>query len=232
MRGEAVMSFDIICANCGAPSAPSVGICPFCKTILTSQSPSKDSPTIIKINKFFKDGKVGNALLLAKTAEQKKSALLKNPRFVLLYVKILLEADGPSGKIKSLLSYALLEHPGDPNLIEYMEVVDARSNLSRKKHDVGEIELANIIRRSPKNVHALFLLGSHLFWIERETQRSLLYLEQCCRLRPNFIRANACLGALYKELGLNARADKLFRKCATLETNKEMKTYFKRLALK
>lgn len=226
------MSFDIICANCGAPSAPSVGVCPFCKTILTSKSSGKDSPTITKINKFFNDGKIGNALSLVKAAEQNKPALLKNPRFVLLYVKILLEADGPSSKMKALLSCVLLEHPGDPHLMEYMEVINARSNLSRGRDDMGEIELANIIRRSPKNVHALFLLGSHLFWVENEIQRSLLYLEKCYRLRPNFLRAAACLAALYKALGSNVQANRLFRKCATLETNKEMKAYFKHLASK
>ena len=183
-----------------------------------------------KINQFFSKGKIGNALLLVKTAEQKKPALLKNVSFVLLYVKILLEADGPSSKIKSLLSQALLEHPENPSLIEYMELIDARSHLSRGKDDVGEIELANIIRRSPKNVHALFLLGSHLFWVEEETQRSLRYLEKCHRLRPSFLRAGACLAALYKRLGLNGQANRLFRKCATLETNNEMKAYFKALA--
>lgn len=226
------MSFDMICSNCGAPSAPSVGVCPFCKTILTSKSSVKDSPTIIRINKFFNDGEIGNALSLVKTAEKSKPALLQNTKFVLLYVKILLEADGPSGKIKSLLSNALLEHPGDSHLIEYMEIIDARSNLSRERNDVGEIELANIIRRSPKNIHALFLLGSHLFWTEKETQRSLRYLERCYRLRPNFLRANACLAALYKTLKLNSQANRLFRKCATLETNKEMRAYFKKLASK
>ena len=226
------MSFDIICTNCGAPSSPSVGVCPFCKTILTSKSSGKGSPTITQLNKFFNDGKIDNALSLVKSAEQNKPALLKNVRFVLLYVKILLEVDGPSGKIKGLLSHTLLEHPGDPNLIEYMEVVNARSNLSRGKYDVGEVELTNLIRRSPKNVHALFLLGSHLFWVEKETQRSLRYLERCYRLRPNFLRASACLGAIYKKIGLNAQANRIFRKCALLETNKDMKAYFKKLASK
>ena len=226
------MSFDIICNNCGAPSAPSVGVCPFCKTILTSKSSGKDSPTISQINKFFNDGKISNALSLVKAAEQNKPALLKNVRFILLYVKILLEADGPSSKIKALLSRTLLEHPEEPHLMEYMELVNARSNLSRGKNDIGEVELANIIRRSPKNVHALFLLGSHLFWVENEIQRSLLYLEKCYRLRPNFLRASACLAALYKSLGSKAQANRLFRKCTTLETNKEMKDYFKQLASK
>ena len=229
---EAVMSFDVVCSNCGAPSAPSVGVCPFCKAVLTSEGATKSPPAITEINKFFNDGKIGMALALAQAAEKNKPSLLKNIRFVLLYVKILLETSGPSSKIKSLLSQALLEHPGNSNLIEYLEIIDARSNFSREKNDMGEIELANIIRRSPKNVHALFLLGSHLFWVEKDLQKSLVYLERCYRLRPNFLRASACLAALYKSVGLNAQASRLFKQCARLERNREMKTYFKHLASK
>lgn len=226
------MSFEIVCSNCGAPSAPSVGVCPFCKSVLAGEKAGKDAPTIANITKFFNEGKIENALALAKTAEQKKPTLLKNSKFVLLYVKILLEVDGPSSKIKGLLSQSMLENPSDPQLAEYLEVVNARSNLSREKNDMGEVELANVIRRSSRNVHALFLLGSHLFWVENDTQRSLRYLEHCYRLRPNFLRAAACLAALYKRLGLDSQAGRLFRHCSALETNKEMKAYFKELALK
>ena len=230
MWGETIMSFDIICSNCGAPSAPSVGVCPFCKTILTSEGSGKATSAINEINKFFNDGKIGMALALVKAAEKNKPSLLKNIQFVLLYVKILLEVSGPSSKIKSLLSQALLEHPRNPSLIEYLEIINARSNFSREKNDMGEVELANIIRRSPKNVHALFLLGSHLFWVEKNIQKSLIYLERCHRLRPNFLRATACLAALYKSVGLKAQANRLFKRCAVLERDKEMKAYFKRLS--
>lgn len=226
------MSFDIVCANCGAPSSPSVGVCPFCKGVMMRKGPGKENPTVTQIGKFYNEGRLEQALALAKTAETQKPEILKNQKFALLYAKILIEAEGPSSKIKSVLSHALLENPEDPSLIEYLEVVEAKSHLSRELNDVGEIELSHILRRSPKNVHAAFLLGSHLFWIGKETQKSLKYLEQCHRLRPNFLRAAACLGALYKTLGLDAQAGRMFRHCAALESNKEMKAYFKGLAAK
>ena len=94
------MSFELICPNCGAPSSPSVGVCPFCKTILTSKKHSKDSPTITNINKLYSEGKLEQALLMVKSAENKKPNLLNNVRFILLYVKILIEVDGPSSKIR------------------------------------------------------------------------------------------------------------------------------------
>ncbi len=226
------MSFDVICSNCGAPSGPSVGICPFCKSPFSgggSKISGKESPTLTKIKKYYDEGLIERALNLIRTAEREKPKLLNNANFVLLYVKILLEVDGPTSKINSLLSKALLDKPSDPLLIEYLEIADARSKLSNQVNDPGELELANVIRRSPKNVHALFLLGSHLFWVEGDTQRSLKYLEACHRWRPNFLRAAACLAAIYKKLGLDSQASRLFRHCASLESNKEMKAYFKSL---
>lgn len=224
------MSFEIVCNSCGAPSSPSVGICPFCKSVMSPKKAGKDSPTITRIKTLYNEGKMAQALSLVKMAESSKPKLLGNANFILLYVKILIEVDGPSSKIKSLIGQALLDHPDHPELLEYMEVIDARSKLFHGKDDAGELELANLLRRSPNNVHALFLLGSHLFWIEKQTQRPIRLLEQCHRLRPNFLRANACLGALYKSMGLDAQAARIFRICAKLETDKEMKAYFKSLA--
>ncbi|MCB0389899.1 MAG: hypothetical protein KDD58_01355 [Bdellovibrionales bacterium] len=225
------MSFDLICENCGAPSSPSVGICPFCKsTFVNFNKNIKESVAVTAINKLFNEGKMDQALLLANQAEKKKPEILNQPKFVILYAKILLETDGPSSKIRSLLSQCLLENPDESLLTEYLEIVNAKSNLTHDVNDLGELELTNLIRRSPKNVHALFLLGSHLFWIEKDTGRSLKYLEACHRLRPNFLRAAACLAALYKNLGLDAQASRLFRHCASIESNKNMKAYFKQLA--
>ena len=223
------MNFEIICSNCGAPSSPSVGVCPFCKAVLTVKG-SKDAPTITKIRALFNDGKLDQALSLAQALEKEKPSVLKNPNFVILYVQILLEADGPSSKMKSLLSLALLKNPDNSLLSEYLEIVEAKSHLSHEKNDLGEVMLTNIIRRSPQNVYALFLLGSHLFWVEKDTQRSLKYLEECVRIRPNFLRASACLAALYKTLDFDAPAARLFKRCAALTTSQNMKKYFKSLA--
>lgn len=223
------MNFDIVCPNCGAPSSPAVGVCPFCKSILTGKT-RRLSPSFTKVKGLYEEGKIEDALLLAKITETEKPELLKNTNFVLLYVQILLEIDGPSSKMKSLLTQALLENQDDSTLTEYLEIVEAKSNLSHEKNDLGEQALASIVRRSPKNPHALFLLGSHLFWVERDTQRALKYLEQCVNIRPTFLRAVACLAAVYKELNLSNNAARLLKKCAALSSSPQVKQFFRDLS--
>lgn len=223
------MSFDIICTNCGAPSSPAIGVCPYCKSVMTTEA-EKKIPAIANIKKSFNDGQLGRALSLAKALEMQKPDSLKSKEFVLLYTQILLESEGPSTKIKSLLNHALIDNPSDPQLLEYLEVAEAESNLSREKDDAGEISLSNIIRRSPENTHALFLLGSHLFWVEKDAQRALRYLEQCVRIRPNFFRAKACLAAAYKALKMDDLAVLFCNECASKTSDPEMKRFFTDLA--
>jgi len=219
------MNFDIVCANCGAPSSPAMGVCPYCKAVMTTEV-EKKIPAIGSIKKYFNDGQLEQALSLAKALETQKPDSLKSKEFVLLYAQILLEADGPSTKIKSLLNQSLIDNLSDSQLLEYLEVAEAESNLSREKDDAGEIALTNIIRRSPENVHALFLLGSHLFWVEKDAQRALRYLEQCVRLRPNFFRAKACLVAVYKALKMDDLAIRFCNECAAKASDPEMKKFF------
>ena len=223
------MSFDIICPNCGAPSSPVIGVCPYCKAVMTTES-EKKNPVITNIKKAFNEGNLEQALALAKVLETQKPDSLKNVEFVLLYTQILIEVNGPSSKTKSLLNQALIDNPADSRLSDYLEIVEAESNLSHDKDDSGEVALANIIRRSPENIHALFLLGSHLFWVEKDSQRALRYLEQCTRLRPNFIKAKACLAAVYKDLGRKDFAVKLFNECAAKTSDSTIKEIFTNLA--
>ncbi|MEM7645947.1 MAG: zinc ribbon domain-containing protein [Pseudomonadota bacterium] len=224
------MSFDTVCSNCGAPSSPSVGVCPYCKTVLTKKKKISDSPTITRIRKLFSDGHIDQALLMASSVEKTKPKLISNPNFVLLYVKILIETGGPSSKMRSLLARVLLDHPENEALNEYMEIVMASSRLTKGLNDVGEVELMNLLRRSPKNIHALFLLGSHRFWVDQDSRSSVKFLERCYRLRPQFLRNTACLAALYHSLGHRSQGNRLFRECVKLETNKAMKDYFRKMA--
>ena len=223
------MSFDIICTHCGALSSPTMGICPYCKSVMATEA-EKEIPAIANIKKFFNDGQLERALSLSKALEIQKPESLKSKEFVLLYAQILLETEGPSTKIKSLLNQILIDYPADPQLLEYLEVAEAESNLSRQKDDAGEIALANIIRRSPENTHALFLLGSHLFWAEKDAQRALRYLEQCVKIRPNFFRAKACLAAVYKALKMDDLAMFFCNECASKTSDPEMKRFFIDLA--
>ena len=221
------MNFEIACSNCGAVSSPVVGICPFCKSVMVPADGAKQTASIPQIQSLYDEGKLDQALSLAATLEKKDPVSLENANFVLLYIKTLIEVDAPSSKTKSLLNQALVTNPSHPDLLEYLEVVEAESNLSRESGDDSEISLANIIRRSPKNVHALFLLGSHLFWVEKNPQRALRYLEACVRFRPSFIRAKACLAAVYKELNMADIATRLMDDCASKVSDSSTKQFFK-----
>lgn len=223
------MSFDIVCSHCGASSSSVVGVCPYCKTVMMSEE-DKQNPSIPKIKKFYSEGKTDQALLLADDLVKQKKEILSNANFAVLYVQILIEVDAPSGMIKSALIRALNASPQHPQLLEYMEVAECEANLSHEQDDAGEIGLANVIRRSPGNVHALFILGAHLFWIEKDAQRALRYLEQCVRQRPVFIRAKACLAAVYKDLKMNEHAARLLHECALQSSNKKDKAFFKDFA--
>src|SRR3990167_8309569 len=99
------MSFETICPQCGAPSSPTIGICPYCKAVMTTEA-EKKNPAITNIKKSFNEGNLEQALSLAKALESTKPESLKNVDFVLLYAQILIEVDGPSSRIKSLLNHA------------------------------------------------------------------------------------------------------------------------------
>lgn len=223
------MSFPISCQNCGAPSTPAVGVCPYCKAVFQTAK-IKENPTITNIKSIYEEGDLPKALSLASLAEKDKPDLLKNPNFVLLYGKILLEAEAPSSKIRAIFQKAQMEHGENQEITDYLEILQAKGNLKAGKGDTGEEELKNILRRSPKNPHAAFLLGSHLFWVEKDHQAGLIYLEKAVRHRPNFLRAVACLASLYKQIGSEALARKLFQKCVSLEKDSSMKEFFKKLA--
>lgn len=224
------MNFEIACSNCGAVSSPVVGVCPFCKSVMSPAGGAKQTASVPRIQSLYDDGKLDQALALAAELEKKDPDTLKDAGFVLLYTQILIEVDAPSSKTKSILNQALNANPSHPDLLEYLEIVEAESNLTRDSGNDGDIALSNIIRRSPKNVHALFLLGSHLFWVEENPQGALRYLEACVRFRPNFIRAKACLAAVYKALNMTDVAARLLAECAAKTTDSSTKEFFNNFA--
>ncbi len=224
------MNFEIACSHCGAISSPVTGVCPYCKSVMTQTDPSTQPESFPQIQSLYDDGKIEFALTAASGLEKKDPESLKDLGFVLLYVKILLETDAPSSKARLLLKQALADNPSNPDLLEYLELVEAESHISRDNSSQGEVILANIVRRSPKNVHALFLLGSHLLWTEDDPQSALRYLEQCVRFRPNFMRAKACLAATYKALGMQDPATRLLTECANKASDGNVKRLFENFA--
>jgi tetratricopeptide (TPR) repeat protein len=219
------MSFSMVCHNCGAPSGPSVGMCPFCKCVL-SDPKVKENSTLTQLKKLYADGQLDKALFLAdkmyKTENHKTNA-----SFLLLFSKILVEAEGPAAKTRHVLSDAFALEPDNSECSDYLELIDAKFRLeSNVENDLGEQSLKNIIRRSPQNVHALFLLGSHMFWADGNTIQSVKLLERCVSLHPKFLRAWACLGAIFRKTGHGAAANRCFQQCLKLEPNPSMKRYF------
>lgn len=223
------MSFQLICTGCGAASGPSVGICPFCKTVMTSPG-DKNFEQENSVTQLYEKGRVDLALSLAKKMFSGDPESKKDVRFLVLYAKILLDTEGPTSLIKSILAEAHLIEPTNQDILDYLDLMEARGYLKKGINDPGEVQLRNLIRRSPNNLHAHFLLGSHLFWIDEQLQMAIPHLETCVRLSPNFLRAWGCLGAIYKKMGNPQLAMRAFQKCAELESDSEMKEYFQQMA--
>lgn len=217
------MSFEIVCSGCGAMSGPSVGVCPFCKTLM--KSVGGEGSAGASIQKVYEEGKLDTALDLAKKmyAEEKSK---KDPRFLILFAKILIDTEGPSSMIRSVLAEAHLLDPQNPEVLDYMEMMEAKYNLKKGLNDAAEVQLKKLLRRTPKNYHLLFILGSHIFWIDGAPAAAVHYLEECVRLSPNYLRAWGCLGAIYKKLGNEPMAARAFQKCIQLENDPKMKEFF------
>lgn len=223
------MSFTTICSGCGAASGPSVGVCPFCKTLM-SESGSPKKATITAFIKMHKDGKLEQALIFGTDLLKADPELKTDMKFVVTFVKVMIESEAPSSRIRALLAEAQLSSPENTELLDYVDIVEAKNCLRKGQEDPGELLLKTVIRRSPQNVHAHFILGAHLLWTEDECVAAVPYLETCVRFHPNFLRAWGCLGAIYKKLGNEQLAQAAFQKCASIETNPEMKQFFKNQA--
>jgi cytochrome c-type biogenesis protein CcmH/NrfG len=183
---------------------------------------------VSELRKIYEQGDLPRALSLCTSVAADDPNALTSVDFLLCYAKVLLESEGPSSKIKSLLGKAFTLEPENPQVIEYLEVVDAKGMLTKERNDLGERKLAEILRRSPANVHALFLLGAHLFWVSGDTNMSVRYLEKCVSLHPKFLRAWGCLGSIYEKLRNGGLAGRAYRQCITLETEPGMKTFFEK----
>jgi predicted Zn-dependent protease len=221
------MSFDLICSSCGAPSGPSTGVCPFCKAVLDAGAASESDRSLNDLKRLYREGALARALALGATLESSKPKLLENVSFLVLFAKILLESEGPTTKIKGLLGKAYALKSEDSEVTDYLEITEAKSMLVRDKDDAGEQRLKDLLRRSPDNVHALFFLGAHLFWMCDDSGTAIRLLERCVSRHPGFLRAWGCLGAIYEKLGNAPLSAKAFQRCVALESEPGMKAFFK-----
>ena len=228
------MSFDLACPKCGARSGPSVGICPYCKAVMSSAAAGvkEIAPGFAAIKKYFDEGAMEQALALATAAEAQAQELSKNRDFQLLYARILIEIEAPSSKTRAVLNQILLKESGDIDALDYLAIVEARSKFSHAENDPGEMQLKELLKRRADLDLAHFILGAHLFWNQKETVHSVRYLETAVRLRPNFLRAWGCLGAIYAKMNNEPLASKAFQNCLRLEKEPKMRKYFQDLLSK
>jgi len=95
----------------------------------------------------------------------------------------------------------------------------------------------NIVVRDPRKVF-MTLIGNRISYDISElegfvqaqvTELLPQALSVVPRLRPNFIRAKACLAAVYKSLELNDHATRLLNECAAKTSDASLKVFFKNL---
>jgi predicted Zn-dependent protease len=218
------MAFPVVCANCGAPSGPSVGVCPYCKSSLATGN--ADAASTADLQRMYNEGKFERALPLANQTYQSKPELRKDLSFMLLYAKILLNCEAPSSRVRSIMAEIYPYYPQHPDIMSYIEILEARLLLKKGQGDSGELMLKGVLPRSPENFHANFFLGTHYFWSDDVPMLAVPYLETCVRIMPNAVRAWGCLGAAYRKLGQETHAVAAFQKAMNLEIDQEMKKFF------
>ncbi len=188
---------------------------------------AKEVTSLVALKKVYSEGNLPAALSLCVTLASEEVKIMENVGYLICYTQILLEAEGPTSKMKSLLGKALMLEPQNVQVNEYLEITEAKSMLSKEKGDEGEKRLTAVIRRSPENPHALFILGAHLFWTQDETLASVRYLEKCVRAHSKFLRAWGCLGTIYEKLGNPALSIKAYSSALAIETDLTMRGFFK-----
>ena len=220
------MSFAMLCTHCGAQSGPSVGVCPFCKKAFAEGGGSKKPPTRRMVEKAFAEGQLEKALELLEPLRKDHPELETDPGYLLVETQIFFESEGPSGRMRSNLAKALANAPGDRTLQDYAELLEARRLLSDGRIDEGERRVKAILQRNPDHAHATFVLGTHYFWRTNQHALAARYLEKCVAVRPNFLRAWGCLGALYSAMGQPSLAQRAFEQCLRLESQPAMRRFF------
>ena len=222
------MSFEVVCSQCGAASGPSVGTCPFCKTVLVSDT-HKANPAVNRLKSLFDKGQMEDALLSVREITENIEKYGDDSTLLLLCAKVLFETEAPTGQIKTMLVKASLVEPDNSDITDFMSLLHAKTEMSFGSREHAKQILWSLLQRNPDHVHAHFLAGVFLNSKDQNPVLAIQHLEKCVSLRPNFIRAWGCLAAIARKLGHKNLAERALNKCVGLETNGSMKAYFKRL---
>jgi tetratricopeptide (TPR) repeat protein len=222
------MSFEIECLSCGALTSPSVGSCPYCKTIVApTKKLEKEAPQITAFKKLYQDSKLPNALYMGKKLWDESEKAKQSGTFLAVFAKVLFETESYPSLLNAVIVQGQFLKKPVAELNELSEIIQARPLLDKTKNDLGERQLKLILKNNPKSAYAHFILGTHLYYSDNEIRSSIIHLEECVKHHPKFLRAWGCLGAIYKELGKTHLAARAFKEAAKLETNSKMKKFFK-----
>lgn len=216
------MAFDLVCKNCGAPSGHSVGFCPFCKCPM-SDVDSEHSASYEALLQSYTSGDSDLSVIQVNKLLEKKDELIEDTDLFLLTIKILIETEAPRTRVATLLAEAMMKHPSNEQIKLYYKIHQAKNSLRNQAFDEAEMILRNVLKADPKNVHANFILGSHLFWDEDKPQEAIKYLEACTSENTKFKRAWGCLSAAYGKIGNTHLSKKATEKFKELETSQLIK---------
>ena len=121
-----------------------------------------------RLKKEYKEGHIDKVLFDCDLLYRQKEKMQQNSNFLLLYVKVLLETKGQHPRLGVYFRGVLLNDPENFEALDYLDILEAKEELTEGVNDPGEQKLMRIIKRSPKNAYAYFLLGAICFgWIER-----------------------------------------------------------------
>lgn len=170
------MSFELHCETCGAPSGPSVGICPYCKTSFANAVAS--NPAMASLKDAYEKG-------LLKDSEQMQN----DPTFLCLYGKILIEAEGPSAQIKSCFAKAAaLNSAVAPEAQLHIDMLSAKSMFREGLNDPGEQWFKKMLAEHPNFARAWGCLFAVYKFLKSEANmkrcgREFLRLEDDLRMK-------------------------------------------------
>ena len=222
------MSNELECPSCGALSSPSLGACPYCKSVLApSKKIEKENPKVSAVKAYYSEGKLQEALFLGIKLWRENEKMKESANFLTIFAKTLFESEAYPAILNSVLAQNQFLKAPSPAVNEIKRVVHARARLEVGKNDFGELQLKEIISDNPKSAYAHFTLGTHLYFVEKDLRAAIFHLEEAVKHHPNFLRAWGCLGAIYRGLNKPQLATRAFKQAAKLETNKNMKKFFK-----
>ncbi len=195
-----------------------------------SEAATEKSASYTALIQSYTSGDLDLAVVQVNQLLEKKDELIEDTELLLLTVKVLMETEAPRTRVATLLAEAMMKHPKNEQIKLYYKIHQAKNNLRSQAFDEAEMVLRNVLKIDPKNVHANFILGAHVFWEEDKPQEAIKCLEACVRENPKFKRAWGCLSAAYEKIGNKHLAKHALDKFKSLENSLVVKGILSKFA--